>query len=1270
MRVFGQHQVSNLFLRLGLLLAGVNGTVFAQSISITSPTSGATISGTSYRLAVSSVPSATYSVTYYFTASNGGTVIQDSTHTAGISRVAPYTVNWNTNYAWNSPYLTLQAVARDALNNVLATSAAVTVTVGNAFPVPPSVFSWTVTAPASPWSGSKSVSASASGTDASYAAAPYFSYVDGYNVNTFTGVINYCPAGATNPQAFNTAKFENGNHIVRVTARDCNTSTYGQLADNQLVAEWEQVINFSNSSTAMALWMSPGYEVFLCTTAQPGCPTSITFSGKVVNTDINTAPADYVAAVFPSLSSVSISTTPNYPTAPVVTSGSCSSCSSITLTQNGVVGSAYVTFTESGGKVSRPVWVHVNTANHTYNFSSVPGAAFNTDYQSTSIFPNAVFAASSGAGQGVTACGGAGGGTNYNDPYYPSAFTYAGDSVASGFNTAEISLPGLTAALPESQSTFTTAITNALCAVSSFITPAGMQWEIQMTSPLAGDNALTLLSNTPGGNGTTPWTQPALAVEMGLVASTLPALAAGFTDEVSANYLQPIQGGSWQSISSSPPGQITSAGCVNGGVCTVTCAAVAQPTFTNALTSGCGINAAHQFVEAGSGNSYLDFSTSSGAPNPYVVTCTSSASNGGCLTFTFPTPAGMPTTTLTAGANPGMTFYWFAANTYPATGTGSNCQGKGGPCPLWALNNAYSQAISQIRSVSGGPKFTQSPIGTSGPISVQNWTGDPQVADFPMIYYPGTGDYGFMPGSVPVFNFTTTSLSGVGSQFRQWYSSFGPNRLAPIDVEEAATTQTYALQGYSATVASVSGNLITFSGTNQLGTTGHGITNIFPLNTRFVLSGNSNSSANGNYYVTDCPTPTTCHVVYATFNFTASVTGTYTATDQNGGTFTINSIHSNSGGSGNATGPQGPPCVVPTKRGLTFTINGTGTTFDSTTMWMVPYPYGYSATGSGGTCGFPAQLGRMAQVPTLSSGTGGTANIILGETYTKGVNWDFRASDTSFRSGFAGFVENVIAGASAGRSYINGVYYDTDGGFYQEFNNTEPLGGGIQSGIHPRYSQYGQGVALWNSIGMGAALTNRLLPCLFQPRGSAPDYGQFFESTVRLSSTCNLLMVQSLADNTIQRTISLTYLDSTGTTQPLAPSGQTIVKYCAGWAAIAVSTITSTGTSTVDSANSFDPDSCAVTAYVYSTSPWYSPPTISARLADVPNAASIAIQWTYSPLQFGVRPVNNQALYQTYNLGTGTGTPPIDRQIGTAYYRLLYLGANSAVLATSDVQTF
>jgi hypothetical protein len=85
---------------------------------------------------------------------------------------------------------------------------------------------------------------------------------------------------------------------------------------------------------------------------------------------------------------------------------------------------------------------------------------------------------------------------------------------------------------------------------------------------------------------------------------------------------------------------------------------------------------------------------------------------------------------------------------------------------------------------------------------------------------------------------------------------------------------------------------------------------------------------------------------------------------------------------------------------------------------------------------------------------------------------------------------------------------------------------------------------------------------------------------------------------------------------------------------------------------------------------WYSPPVISARLADVPNATSIAIEWTYSPLQFGAPQLNGQALFQSYSLGAGTGTAPIDRQIGKVRYRLIYLGAGSTILATSDVQTF
>ncbi len=1381
----------------------------AAQFTITSPTASSTVSGF-LPITISSAPAATYSVTIYFTSSNGGTVIQDSLHTAGISRSAPYTVNWNTNYAWNSPYLTLQAVARDALNNVLATSAAVVVTLGNIFPVPLSVYSWTVTAPSSPWSGTKSITATGAGTDLLASAGPDDYFIDGYRL--VGGVVNSCSVSGSGYSAvsINSAVYENGPRNVRFIARDCNhftqagtassnsntltvsgsttpsgaTITVGQsvigtgislgttvssvsgtsvtlslptsaavsgtisfglqLAQDYVVAEWEQVVNFNNVSTPMALWMEPGYEVFLCTTAQTSCPTSITFTGRVVNTDINTVPTDYAAATFPS--GPTVGQWVNYPTTPV-TVGACSSCTSVTVTAQ-AVGSVYLTFTESGGQVSRPIWVHVNTANHAYNFSTTTGT-INTDYNSTSILPNAPFA-QSGAGPGVSSCSGAQSNTNFNDPFYPAAFVYANDLAATNFNTAEFGVPGVSSAgtsTGESQATFTTGLTNATCAIASFLSGTNLYWEAQISSWFSSDSALAALSGPSSGQGTGPWSSPAMTVAINALLGTR-ILALGFADEISNNYAsRPVEGGSWQSISSTPPGMITSAACVSGTICTFTCANAAQPTYANAMASGCDFNNNNKIVITGSGTA-LDFSTTSGAPTPYSITCTAQQPNLGCATFTFPNP-GVGNLTLNATTNAGLTVSYYSPHTYadPFTVGGSHCEGTAGPCPFWAQNNVWVQALTQIRSVSGHPLFALDPIGTSQPISVQNWT-DPQVVDFPFVYNANNANHTFMPGEAGSMNYNSSNSNSFGYQLRQWYSAMGPSRLVPMGVEGAGITQSYAINGYSATVASCVGNTITFSGTNQLGTIGHGITNIDPFNTRLTIAGNSNPNCNGQWYVTAAPTNLTLNVVYAAFTFAAKVpypvtagswsggtatltiggnslavsgtitvsgvnpsayNGTYTVTAQSsttvsyaiasnpgtwvsggrvasslsylgdaqdGSTFTINSSANadaitsatSVGNSNEVHGPSAAPCVIATKRGQTFTIDPTtptGTAFDTTTMWLVPYPRGSNPTGAGNTCGAPSSLGLMAQVPALTSGTGGTATILLGENFIKGVNWSIDPADTGPRIGFNSFVTGVMGGAKLFRNYEVGVYFDIQS-LNQVFSSTSVLN--IQSGIHPRYTQYGQTQALWNSIGMAAGLIDRLLPVLFQPNSSRPDYGQYFESDVTVGPNGNLLMVNSLADNTMSRTISLTYVDSSGTTQPLAPSGQTIVKYCAGWAAIAVSTITSTGTSTTDAA-SFNPDQCSVIAYVYSTasSPWYSPPTISARLADIPNATHIAVQWTYSALQFNAPQINNSTQYQVYDLGGASGTAPIDSGI-PYWYRLLYLNPSNAVVSSGSWQ--
>jgi hypothetical protein len=72
-------------------------------------------------------------------------------------------------------------------------------------------------------------------------------------------------------------------------------------------------------------------------------------------------------------------------------------------------------------------------------------------------------------------------------------------------------------------------------------------------------------------------------------------------------------------------------------------------------------------------------------------------------------------------------------------------------------------------------------------------------------------------------------------------------------------------------------------------------------------------------------------------------------------------------------------------------------------------------------------------------------------------------------------------------------------------------------------------------------------------------------------------------------------------------------------------------------------------------------PTITARLADVPNATKIVVRYAYLPYW-----VDNGTAVA--DCSSGTCALPVDRQLGPVYYRLIYLNANSQILAVSAVQ--
>src|SRR5579871_948275 len=106
------------------LMLGTICCVDAQSISVTAPTPSQVTSGVQYTLkSVCSGCPSLYSTEYDIDGELGG-----------ITSTAPYSFSWDTYYAGNGSH-TITAIARDALNNVIATSPAISFSVENNLPL-------------------------------------------------------------------------------------------------------------------------------------------------------------------------------------------------------------------------------------------------------------------------------------------------------------------------------------------------------------------------------------------------------------------------------------------------------------------------------------------------------------------------------------------------------------------------------------------------------------------------------------------------------------------------------------------------------------------------------------------------------------------------------------------------------------------------------------------------------------------------------------------------------------------------------------------------------------------------------------------------------------------------------------------------------------------------------------------------------------------------------------------------------------------------------
>ena len=192
---------------------------------------------------------------------------------------------------------------------------------------------------------------------------------------------------------------------------------------------------------------------------------------------------------------------------------------------------------------------------------------------------------------------------------------------------------------------------------------------------------------------------------------------------------------------------------------------------------------------------------------------------------------------------------------------------------------------------------------------------------------------------------------------------------------------------------------------------------------------------------------------------------------------------------------------------------------------------------------------------------------------------------------------------------------------------------------------------MFHAASTALMLIQRLAKYILQPSQITPDYGKKFETAVRSSSYGTILMTLNITDNVQIQTWSLA---------PYLIAGQQIIRYSATWRGIAVSMLAAgTGTDTVQ----MEPG--AAIFYAFPAGPGeLIQPTIRANLSDQPNAAKVAVRYGYD------RYLIDSSLAYTFDCEIGSCTLPVDRSIGTVYYRLIYLDSIGKVVATSDVETF
>jgi Big-like domain-containing protein len=1087
-------------------------------------------------------------------------------------------------------------------------------------------------------------------------------YVDG-----FQAVLGVGSTSSPNTFTLDTTKFSNAAHQVvinQLNEANCVGCINGIWT---WIGGWEQTLTFANGSVPMELRAS-ATEIVLTPGGSSGNCTgglSCVLTGTLVNTDGTSSAA-------------SISSCVSSNTAVFTIAGACT----VTAVANGY---ATNTMTDSIGR-TRTTGVYVLASNTVPHFES-NGTVSNGNYDANSVYHNSLFFSGNVA-------------LNAFAPVYPASAFFA-DYSAAGFNTFEADSTGVGPAGPGvSEAAWDASVSAVITNVANIASAHKMHVHLISDSLFRGTPEMFQSQYGQCASFTTPCFQYAMQqwTNTGVV------LGHSGVDEVSSAWGgTPLQGlaAGGMFLGSNGIGSITG----NGTSC-------------NLAWTVPALNGARTFLILNSGQSSLDF-------NPTTNTNLFSLGAGNNFTCSFNGTASSSTIRI----EPYVA--WPYNSSYQACSPGGAGSPPCPNYIKYDVFKKIRNQLTSITNFPGmtwpTPAGSTGFIGQwAGAISVTpSGSSTPiQMADYWEAYWSPT-PIGYLPGKINL-------LSLYNNQVGSLYSQLPYIQLnAPVVEETAAEPTAYTWQGYQIPIASCSGSTITFSQPHNLFNVFVGVSRLWIPNSSgacnngatttlnggisagatsitvasaanfvvptilvidqeayacYALASNTFSSCNpaiaGSQdqahlngaavvgyifnYITSAPTATTLKVASGvpTWNGTCCGAGG-TALFDNGNSYTILAIGGNPGyqsGVGNVTLPTSscPSDTFGNNLGHTFTLSGTsGGSYWSTNTFYLTLNLGKQCSESNNT---------IMQMETFASSTGGTATIVPDNNYVRGRSWQGN-SDYDSADIFVSNILPLLTRTAGKRGYGWGEtpqFFSFTGGWdsmaaqnNRVFMNYDLGGvaGGNQAQINGKWD-YARTLEAWNAMANANLISSRLLKFVFQAEMPAPDYGRFFDATARTGPYGNLLMIQSLASGPVAVSANLA---------PYLVSGQQIVRECAGSQGVEAVAVLASGT-TSDSFT-YNPGEFCAYMFPVNTSAEYSPPVISALLADVTGATKIVVQFSYTTAAFLSSSVNAQLLLPTIDCGVGTCVLPVDPQIGPVSYRLLYLNASAKLLATSDVQT-